>query len=122
MNTALGIDVEVMDPERDVRALSEAAFDARELDFMRCRSDATRTKDFYRIWTMKEALFKLFSNTENPDMQPAILDVRGELQWQGDGWSCAILEHPHLAISIGSTQPLAQITRMAPPALATSSR
>lgn len=114
----LGIDIEVIDERRNVLALAEAAFDADEYAFIRRQSDAARVPAFYRIWTMKEALFKLWSNTGRPGKPPSAESSAGELQLQGDGWTCSFVEHPQLAICICSALPLAGITQIAPPALA----
>ncbi|HCY61255.1 MAG TPA: hypothetical protein DHV59_00125 [Oxalobacteraceae bacterium] len=116
--TRLGIDIEVIDERRDVLALAEAAFDADEYAFIRSQSDAARVPAFYRLWTMKEALFKRWSSAGRPDKPPPLVNSAGELQVQGDGWACSFMEHPQLAICICSALPLAEITKIAPPALA----
>lgn len=116
--TRLGIDIEVMDERRDVLALAEAAFDADEREFIRRQSDDARVPAFYRLWTMKEALFKLWSNAGRPGKPPPVVSSAGELQLQVDGWACTLLDHPQLAICLCSALPLAKITRIEPPALA----
>lgn len=113
-DAVLGIDIEVMDARRDVLALADAAFDAGDCAFLRKHSEAERIPVFYRIWTMQEALFKLWSNAEYRGKPPTLTGPGGELQQQGDGWSCALLEHPQLAIAICSTVPLTEITRIEP--------
>ncbi|WP_158592283.1 4'-phosphopantetheinyl transferase family protein [Noviherbaspirillum sedimenti] len=108
---SLGVDIEVIDARRNVLALSEAAFDTSEHDFIRKHGESERVLAFYRIWTMKEALFKLWSSAGRQDKPPAVINAEGELQLQGDGWTCAFLEHPHLAIAVCSALPLVEITR-----------
>jgi 4'-phosphopantetheinyl transferase len=115
---ALGVDIEVIDTRRNVLALSEAAFDTNEHDFIRKHGESERMLAFYRLWTMKEALFKLWSNAGRSGKPPPAVSSSEELQLQGDGWSCAFVKHPQLAICICSALPLAEIRRIEPPALA----
>ena len=86
-SSALGLDIEVLDPARDLEAMAEHAFDAEELAWWRGRHSASRRRDFYELWCAKEARFKM----------PAA---------QG---SCLPLFHPELAIALCSEQPLAQL-------------
>jgi 4'-phosphopantetheinyl transferase len=83
----LGLDIEVLDPARDLRALAEQAFDAAENDWLRARPDSSRMRDFYNLWCAKEARFKLHSE-------------KGE---------CVYLPHDELAIAVCSDQPMRQL-------------
>lgn len=60
--TALGLDIEMRDPGRDLAALAAQAFDEREIaSWERARHlpEAQRVDAFYRMWSEKEARFKL---------------------------------------------------------------
>jgi 4'-phosphopantetheinyl transferase len=54
----LGLDIEVLDPARDVAALAGQAFDADELAWWQARPHGTRRRDFYELWCAKEARSK----------------------------------------------------------------
>jgi len=59
---AVGLDIEVRDPARDLAALAKQAFDADEMarwqQMQRWEEDA-RVEGFYRLWSEKEARIKL---------------------------------------------------------------
>ena len=55
----VGLDVEVVDPARDIDALAAQAFDASQQAWLAARPAATRVADFYRVWSTLEARFKL---------------------------------------------------------------
>ncbi|ELX09985.1 4'-phosphopantetheinyl transferase Sfp [Janthinobacterium sp. HH01] len=60
--TALGLDIEMRDPQRDLAALAAQAFDADEMtQWVRLREldEARRVAGFYGLWSAKEARFKL---------------------------------------------------------------
>lgn len=59
---AVGLDIEVRDPARDLDALAKQAFEADEMarwQQMRHWEAAERIEGFYRLWSEKEARFKL---------------------------------------------------------------
>jgi 4'-phosphopantetheinyl transferase len=85
--SALGLDIEVLDPERDLHALAAQAFDPEELAWWKGRHGASQRRDFYELWCAKEARFKM----------PAT---------QGN---CIPLFHPELAIALCSAQTLRQM-------------
>ncbi|MFS2214793.1 4'-phosphopantetheinyl transferase superfamily protein [Telluria sp. Tellsp104] len=55
----VGLDVEVVDPARDIDALAAHAFDASQQAWLTARPTASRVSDFYRAWSTLEARFKL---------------------------------------------------------------
>lgn len=57
--TALGLDIEMRDAGRDLAALAAQAFDAREMERWEGLPAARRVDGFYRMWSEKEARFKL---------------------------------------------------------------
>lgn len=56
---ALGLDIERVDPGRDVMALAEQAFDASEVRSLQLLAPAARHAAFYRMWCAYEARIKL---------------------------------------------------------------
>ncbi len=112
--SALGLDIEAIDQGRDVIALSEAGFHPDEHAWLLSRSDTERVTAFYRLWTLKEALFKLMSNSGRETGMPALIDPDGERLSYGGGWFSASVGHPDLSITVCSTQPLPDINRAAP--------
>ncbi|MES3024164.1 MAG: 4'-phosphopantetheinyl transferase superfamily protein [Pseudomonadota bacterium] len=85
-DTALGLDIELRKPARDLSALAAQAFDADENAWLAARPQAHRVRDFYRLWSTKEARFKLHA----PSAQ------------------CFAPEHAELAVALCSAQPLAR--------------
>jgi 4'-phosphopantetheinyl transferase len=84
LDCQLGLDIEVIDPARDIAALAEQAFDAQDIDWLRARPETGRTRDFYDLWCAQEARIKLG-------------DASG---------ACIHVPHPELAIALCSAQPL----------------
>jgi 4'-phosphopantetheinyl transferase len=58
-HTRLGLDIERIDPARDVLALAEHAFDAAELAALRSCAAGQQHAAFYRMWCAHEAGIKL---------------------------------------------------------------
>jgi 4'-phosphopantetheinyl transferase len=86
--SALGLDIEMRDPGRDLAALAAQAFDAGEMaQWARIQQlpDGQRVDGFYRMWSEKEARFKL-----------------GEAA----GGHCVALTHPELSVVVCSELPL----------------
>jgi 4'-phosphopantetheinyl transferase len=55
----VGVDIELIDPARDIDALAGQAFDAQQRAWLAARPDACRVRDFYTLWSTAEARFKL---------------------------------------------------------------
>jgi 4'-phosphopantetheinyl transferase len=55
----VGLDIETVDPERDIESLAAQAFDAQAQAWLRARPAHTRVNDFYSAWSLLEARFKL---------------------------------------------------------------
>jgi 4'-phosphopantetheinyl transferase len=113
-DTALGFDIEAVDPQRDLRALSETAFSAEEHSWLLGRTEAERSAAFYQLWTLKEALFKLQSNRGGPTSTAPLVDGADKLSVHADGWFSTRVAHPHLSITVCSTLALADISLMRP--------
>ena len=59
--SALGLDIELLDETRDLLALAEQSFDATECALLKEKEGAARVAAFYTFWSMKEARYKLAS-------------------------------------------------------------
>lgn len=87
-HTALGLDIEMKDGTRDLNALAAQAFDSVEMsqwERLQGLPDQQRVEGFYRLWSEKEARFKL--------------GVSG-------GGHCLVLPHPELSMVLCTEQPL----------------
>lgn len=109
---ALGLDIEVLDAERDVLALSEASFCADEHTCLLKQNGADRITAFYRLWTLKEALFKLLSNSGLRSDLPSLVGADGTQLSHGDSWFAFTPEHPDLSIAICSTEAMPHVSLM----------
>lgn len=92
--TALGLDIELRDAARDLPALAAQAFDSAEMAQWARLQDLPgeqRTDGFYRLWSEKEARFKL--------------GVAG-------GGHCVLVPHAELSIVLCSEQPLERAPRI----------
>ncbi|HAT33109.1 MAG TPA: 4-phosphopantetheinyl transferase [Janthinobacterium sp.] len=85
-DSALGLDIEVVDPRRDLRALAELAFGGAEAARLAALPEAARAAQFYRSWSEKEARYKLGEHA---------------------GARCVSLCRPGLSIVLCSALPLA---------------
>jgi 4'-phosphopantetheinyl transferase len=104
-DTPLGLDIEMHDASRDLMALSQAAFSALEHGWLSQQTEASRTAEFYALWSSKEALYKLMSNTDNQSAQPELAGAGGKLT-SGVNWHLKQLSHPQLSIALCSLHPL----------------
>lgn len=87
--TALGLDIEMMDSQRDLVALGEQVFDAAEAAAISALADDVRAAAFYELWSRKEASYKLAS-TSTTGME--------------ENWF--VLAHPDISIVLCSMLPL----------------
>jgi 4'-phosphopantetheinyl transferase len=109
-SAVLGLDVEIIDATRDLAGIAEAAFQPAEAAWLGSRPDAERVAAFYRLWTLKEALFKLTSNRGHAQDDVSLVDGIGAPVSHGDGWFVHAMMHADIAIALCSTQPLPDIT------------
>jgi 4'-phosphopantetheinyl transferase len=89
--TALGLDIEMRDAGRDLAALAAQTFDAREMARWEGLPEARRVDGFYRMWSEKEARFKLGG---------------------GAGGHYVAVPHDELSVVICSESPLDEAPRM----------
>jgi 4'-phosphopantetheinyl transferase len=60
-DVALGLDIELRNPERDLAALAQQAFMPEEAQDLLKLEDEARVHAFYELWSRKEAAYKLAS-------------------------------------------------------------
>jgi 4'-phosphopantetheinyl transferase len=88
---ALGLDIEMLDAGRDLLALAEQVFDVDSVTLLKSLEGDARTSAFYRMWSKKEAAFKLVSSA-------------------GDMHAHTItLSHAEMAIVLCSSLPVAEV-------------
>lgn len=83
-HAALGLDIESLDPARDIDALAAQAFSAEECAALQGLPPQERRMAFYRLWSRYEARIKLGLPTSHE---------------VGSGW---MLAHPQLSIAVCS--------------------
>lgn len=82
--SALGLDIERLDPARKIDALARQAFTVEQAAWLAARPAAGRVRDFYELWSEVEACIKL-----------------------GEGASGVyLLSHPEVSVVLCSAQPL----------------
>jgi 4'-phosphopantetheinyl transferase len=79
-----------MNPARDLIALSEQAFGADDIQWLNAQENEERVAAFYRLWSIKEARYKL--------------DAEAGLQ---SAASCIAFPHPDISLVLCSAFPLA---------------
>ncbi len=95
-NTALGLDIEVPDPARDLEALAEHAFDDAARARWRAAAPEQRRALFYRLWSEQEARIKLGQSPGDPAP------------------SCIVLPHAQLSVVLCSARPLVDVPSIEP--------
>jgi 4'-phosphopantetheinyl transferase len=55
----LGLDVELLDPSRNIDELAAQAFDAGQQAWLASRPPGSRMRDFFQLWSSTEARYKL---------------------------------------------------------------
>lgn len=55
---SIGIDVELIQPTRDLKGIAENYYHPHEIAHLQTLNEADQTDYFYRLWTLKEAFFK----------------------------------------------------------------
>jgi 4'-phosphopantetheinyl transferase len=103
--TGLGLDIEVIDPQRDVLALSASAFHANEHAWLMTQPDAQRRAAFYDLWSIREALYKLLPDSEGHGLPVVASPEDGVLQ-SGTGWHCTTLSDAHRSLAVCSATSL----------------
>lgn len=106
-NARLGLDIETLDPRRDLIGISRSAFHPAETAWLEKLAVDERLAAFYRLWSAHEALLKLLSNTGIAEHIPELIDSENQAVSRGNGWHSYVFFHPALSCVLCSTQMLA---------------
>jgi 4'-phosphopantetheinyl transferase len=106
----LGFDIEVNDPDRDIVALSEAAFQPNEQLWLIRQPDVNRIAAFYQLWSTREALYKLMSNLGR-EMPSSSLNSAGDHD-DSQGWHRRAVMHNRLTAVVCSAEPITQLEKV----------
>jgi 4'-phosphopantetheinyl transferase len=101
----LGLDIEVVERGRDVSSIAEVAFSPHEQQYVLEAEGDERLARFYRVWTTKEALFKLEYSQAGRAALPDVASDCGMIA-EGESWWSTVLVHPQLCITLCATLPL----------------
>jgi 4'-phosphopantetheinyl transferase len=107
----LGLDIEVNNPARNILGLSEAAFHQEEHLWLRQQSDAERVAAFYRLWSTREALYKLMSNLGREMPALPLVSLINDVGVQ-TSWHCKTAMHPSLTIVVCSDKRIAALRQV----------
>ena len=105
----LGFDLEINHPDRDIVALSQAAFEPDEQLWLMQQPDADRIAAFYRLWSTREALYKLMSNLgrEMPSASKRSLDDD-----DSQGWHHRAVMHDRLTGVVCSDKSISRLLKV----------
>jgi 4'-phosphopantetheinyl transferase len=103
----LGFDLEINHPDRDIVALSQAAFEPDEQLWLMQQPDADRIAAFYRLWSTREALYKLMFSLGRE--MPSSSLKRAPDQVDSQGWHCRAVMHDRLTGIVCSDKPISKL-------------
>ena len=106
----LGFDIEVNDRNRDIAALSEAAFQRNEQLWLTRQPDNSRIAGFYQLWSTREALYKLMSNLGR-EMPSSSLNSAAKHN-ASRGWHRRAFMHRGLTAVVCSAEPITQLEKV----------
>lgn len=106
--TALGLDIEFIDPARHLQGLAAMAFDPEECEWLRGLPEKTRVPAFYRLWSNKEAYYKL----DSTQGLPPLIDGNGAAKLPPTSVYSYALPHPECSLVICSVQPLTAVRQV----------
>jgi 4'-phosphopantetheinyl transferase len=112
-DTAVGLDIEAMDPTRDVIALGHAAFTPDEYMWLQQQPHDRRIPAFYHLWSLREALYKMQGSVRDGD-SPSLIDTNGVLLSKGNGWHSYALAHADLSFVVCTARPLSSVHLVEP--------
>ena len=110
----LGFDIEVNDFERDIVALSQAAFHANEQLWLMRQPDDERSVAFYRLWSTRESLYKLMANLGR-EMPSSSLEGRLDhynSQDNSQGWHHREVMHNRLTGGLCSDEAISKLEKV----------
>jgi 4'-phosphopantetheinyl transferase len=111
---ALGLDIEVNDPGRDIDSISEMLFRPSEHRWLSTLSHAERVPSFYYLWCEREALHKLLCNLGCDTDSLHLLESDGELEFERFGWHRYRLPFCGLSVVAFSDRELFEIREKIP--------
>jgi len=111
VDSALGLDIEALDTERDVDAIGRAAFSDAESSWLSSRPVENKVADFYTLWSSKEAVFKLMSAQEGDAASPELVAGGVRLR-SGPGWHARTWSQQGLAIALCSGDRLHSVAQI----------
>jgi 4'-phosphopantetheinyl transferase len=112
LNARVGLDIEVMDPTRDILAGSRIAFHREEHAWLLRQSSTTRLSAFYELWCSREALYKLDPALEAERDRAPLVRPDGTLANKGCAWHRYSLPRHGLNVIICSDRKLASIEQV----------
>lgn len=107
----LGLDIEVIDPRRDIFAISEIAFPPIAHSWLLSRPDAERVAAFYSLWSAREALFKLRCNLGHEAASSPLVGNKNARIFQSNGWHRYRLPSGNLSIAVFSDRQLSRLRK-----------
>jgi 4'-phosphopantetheinyl transferase len=103
----LGFDIEVNDPNRDIAALSETAFQRNEQLWLTQQPDNSRIATFYQLWSTREALYKLMASLGR-EMPSSCLNSAPD-QVDAQGWHRRTVMHDRLTGMVCSDKAISKL-------------
>ena len=110
-DVVLGFDIEVNNPGRNILGLSEAAFHQREHLWLLQQPDAERVTAFYRLWSTREALYKLMSSLGREMPSSSLVSIMNDLGSE-TCWYPRAAKHQSLTIVVCSDKRIAALTQI----------
>lgn len=102
----LGLDIEIVDPKRDLIGIGRSVFRLEEIAWLEKQPPQSRAAAFYRLWSLREALIKLFSNAGDAGRIPGLLEDGERVVGNGIGWHRYFLHHPEFSCVLCSVEAL----------------
>lgn len=113
----LGVDLEMADDQRDLMGIAEHFFAPAELRWLNNSTGSDQARNFYRLWTLKEATFKALGTgiatgldklcftlvDDQIELQPAPELALDTSQWHF--WQAEIGPACHCALALEAPQP-----------------
>jgi len=108
-NVALGLDIEVESPDRDIIGISQSVFHPQDHGWLLSQPETARLSAFYQLWCTNEALYKLLSSLGRERIFSPLVGSDGTIAAEGCRWHRFSLPHSRLTLVICSDQPLSFI-------------
>lgn len=112
---AVGLDIEVENPKRDLDALAQQVFDAPELEQLSKLSGHEKLKFFYELWSHQEARYKLRSNlkTKIDSNGTSTIDTKFRSKYQSEEVEhFVVFAHPELSVVLCGELALPELPKL----------